>query len=295
MSAASLPLALALTESLALWSIAHHLPVASVTDGELAGFVRGVVAALSGAFVSLMLGLVGGGGSILAVPLMLYAVGLASPHLAIGTAALAVAGSAYINLIPHARAGHVRWGPALVFAASGVFGATLGSSLGKLIDGQKLLVYFAALMAVVAFLMLRPRAATASAPHDVRVNALGAYPRLCGTGIGAGSLSGFFGIGGGFLVVPGLMIAGRMPIVDAIGTSLFAVGTFGMTTALNYAASGQVNWHVAAEFIAGGTVGGWLGSRLSSRLACRRGVLNTLFAALIVLVAAYTLYRAHQG
>jgi len=202
--------------------------------------MQGAAAALCGGFASFSLGLVGGGGSILAVPLILYVVGLQNAHVAIGTAALAVAASAYINMIPHARAGHVRWGPAFAFAASGVLGAALGSTIGKLVDGQKLIMYFAFLMCFVAFLMLRPTqrslfSVTATSPSTP-------YRRLCGTGLGAGSLSGFFGIGGGFLVVPGLMFAGRLPIVDAIGTSLFAVGSFGLTTAVNYSIAGQVDW-----------------------------------------------------
>ncbi len=252
---------------------------------------QGIAAALCGGFVSFSLGLVGGGGSILAVPLILYVVGVHNPHVAIGTAALAVAASAYINMIPHARAGHVRWGPAFAFAASGVLGATLGSTIGKLVDGQKLLTYFAFLMCFVAFLMLRPRPATAAA---TTINPT-PYPRLCGTGLGAGSLSGFFGIGGGFLVVPGLMFAGRMQIVDAIGTSLFAVGSFGLTTAINYSLSGQVDWLIAAEFVGGGVLGGLLGTRAASHLARKRGALNLVFSAMIVSVAAYMLYHAWQA
>ena len=116
--------------------------------------------------------------------------------------------------------------------------------------------------------------------------------RLGGTGLGAGSLSGFFGIGGGFLVVPGLMFAARLPIVEAVGTSLFVVGSFGLTTAVNYAASGDVAWGVAAEFVAGGIVGGWFGARLACRLAKRRGALNLVFSAMIMGVAAYILWRA---
>jgi uncharacterized protein len=252
---------------------------------------QGVAAALCGGFVSFSLGLVGGGGSILAVPLILYVVGLHNPHIAIGTAALAVAASAYINMIPHARAGHVRWGPAFAFAASGVLGAALGSSVGKLVDGQKLVTYFACLMCVVAFLMLRPKPQTASTNAAYPTP----YPRLCGTGLGAGSLSGFFGIGGGFLVVPGLMFAGRLPIVDAIGTSLFAVGSFGLTTAVNYSISGQVDWLIAAEFVGGGVIGGWLGTRAASRLARKRGALNLVFSAMILSVAAYMLYHSWQA
>ncbi|WP_174254678.1 sulfite exporter TauE/SafE family protein [Burkholderia sp. S171] len=253
--------------------------------------IQAIAAVLCGGFVSFSLGLVGGGGSILAVPLILYVVGVHNPHIAIGTAALAVAASAYINMIPHARAGHVRWGPAFAFAASGVLGATLGSTVGKLVDGQKLLTYFAFLMCFVAFLMLRPRpsATVGGSPFPTP------YPRLCGTGLGAGSLSGFFGIGGGFLVVPGLMFAGRMQIVDAIGTSLFAVGSFGLTTAINYSLSGQVDWLVAAEFVGGGVVGGLLGTQAASRLAKKRGALNRVFSAMIISAAAYMLYHSWQA
>jgi hypothetical protein len=160
---------------------------------------QGFAAALCGGFVSFSLGLVGGGGSILAVPLILYVVGVHNPHIAIGTAALAVAASAYINMIPHARAGHVRWGPAFAFAASGVLGATLGSSVGKLIDGQKLLTYFAFLMCFVAFLMLRPRPlAPATAGAYPTPHALFAFVR---NGIGRRKLVGIFwnrrGLSGG--------------------------------------------------------------------------------------------------
>ncbi|MFT4502876.1 sulfite exporter TauE/SafE family protein [Caballeronia sp. 15711] len=256
-----------------------------------AAVTQAIAAVLCGGFVSFSLGLVGGGGSILAVPLILYVVGVHNPHIAIGTAALAVAASAYINMIPHARAGHVRWGPAFAFAASGVLGAMLGSSIGKLVDGQRLLTYFAFLMCFVAFLMLRPRPSFTAVAGAYPTP----YPRLCGTGLGAGSLSGFFGIGGGFLVVPGLMFAGRMQIVDAIGTSLFAVGSFGLTTAINYSLSGQVDWLVAAEFIGGGVVGGLLGTQAACRLARKRGALNRVFAAMIISVATYMLYHSWQA
>jgi uncharacterized membrane protein YfcA len=232
--------------------------------------------------------LIGGGGSILAVPLILYVVGLNNPHVAIGTAALPVAANAFINIIPHARAGRVRWGPAVAFAASGVLGAALGSSVGKLVDGQRLITYFACLMGVVACLMLWARPASKVAQTKDRA----VYRRLCGTGLGAGGISGFFGIGGGFLVVPGLMFAGRMPIVEAVGTSLFAVGSFGMTTAINYSLAGQVDWLVATEFVAGGMIGGLVGARASGRVAKRKGMLNIIFSIMILLVAAYMLYRS---
>ncbi len=91
----------------------------------------------SGGLVGLVLGLIGGGGSIVATPLLLYAVGL-SPHMALGTGALAVSANAFANLVGHARAGNVRWGVAAVFSAMGVIGALIGSTLGKAVDGQRL-------------------------------------------------------------------------------------------------------------------------------------------------------------
>src|SRR5580693_10588172 len=109
----------------------------------------------SGALVGFSLGLVGGGGSILATPLLLYVVGVAQPHVAIGTGALAVSVNAFANFGGHARAGNVRWRCAVIFAVIGVAGAAFGSMLGKQIDGKQLLFLFAILMIVVGVLMLR--------------------------------------------------------------------------------------------------------------------------------------------
>ena len=111
---------------------------------------QGVLGLASGALVGFSLGLVGGGGSILAVPLMVYVVGVPEPHVAIGTSAIAVAANAAINLSNHARGGTVVWSCALTFAAAGIVGAFLGSMLGKMIDGQKLLALFALVMLVIA-------------------------------------------------------------------------------------------------------------------------------------------------
>ena len=105
-------------------------------------------------------------------------------------------------------------------------------------------------------------------------------------------MSGFFGIGGGFLIVPGLMLATGMPILNAVGSSLLAVGAFGITTAANYALSGWVDWLLSAVFVAGGILGGLGGVKLAHGLAARRGLLNTVFACLIFVVAAYVLYRS---
>ena len=247
-----------------------------------------ILTVLSGSLVGFSLGLIGGGGSILAVPLLLYVVGIKDPHVAIGTSALAVAVNAFANLIGHWRAGTVKWPCAAVFAASGIAGAVIGSSLGKLVEGQKLLILFAAVMVAVGAAMLRPR--VSAGDPGVRINP-GIAVRLVGIGLLAGAISGFFGIGGGFLIVPGIMLGSGMPILNAIGSSLFSVGAFGLTTAINYALSELVDWSVALEFIAGGVVGGLIGMKLAVRLSEMKRVLSYVFAAVIFAVAAYMLYR----
>src|SRR5215470_15121348 len=167
------------------------------------------LAVLSGGAVGFSLGLIGGGGSILAVPLLLYVVGIRDAHVAIGTSALSVATNAFANLIGHWRVGNVKWSCAATFAFAGIVGAAIGSTLGKLVDGQQLLFLFALAMIAVGVAMLRPRAATASG--DVRITVKMAV-RLAAIGLIVGALAGFFGIGGGFLIVPGLILATGMPI-----------------------------------------------------------------------------------
>ena len=244
---------------------------------------------LSGSLVGFSLGLVGGGGSILAVPLMVYLVGVADPHVALGTSAIAVAANAAANLANHARVGNVKWPCATVFAATGIAGAYGGSSLGKMVDGQKLLVLFALLMLVVGSLMLRKRSGEGDATVKLHRDN---FPALVALGFAAGATSGFFGIGGGFLIVPALMLATGMPILNAVGSSLVAVTAFGLTTAANYASSGYVDWILAALFVAGGVLGGLLGARSAKTLSGKRGALSTVFAALIFAIAIYTLARS---
>ncbi|WP_135467783.1 sulfite exporter TauE/SafE family protein [Crenalkalicoccus roseus] len=251
--------------------------------------LQGLLGAASGVLVGFSLGLVGGGGSILAVPLLVYLVGVPVPHLAIGTSAVAVAANAAMSLMNHARAGNVRWPCAAVFAGAGVLGAFAGAQLGKRVDGQALLAAFAVMMVVVALLMLRRR--EPGQDRRVRLNR-GNAPALVGTGLAVGALSGFFGIGGGFLIVPGLILATGMPMLQAVGTSLVAVTAFGLTTATSYAWAGLVDWTLAAVFVGGGVLGSLLGARAARALSRRRGLLTKVFAGLIILVAAYMLARS---
>jgi uncharacterized protein len=247
-----------------------------------------VLGLVSGSLVGFSLGLVGGGGSILAVPLMVYVVGVPEPHLAIGTSAIAVAANAAFNLSNHARGGTVRWSCALPFAAAGMVGAFVGSIFGKMLDGQRLLALFAMVMLVIAALMLKAR--SREGLPDVKVSWAN-LPAILGLGLATGTLSGFFGIGGGFLIVPALMLATGMSIMNAVSSSLVAVTAFGLTTAASYAYSGLISWQLAGLFIGGGVVGGLIGTRSARSLSMRRGALNIVFAAVIVAVAIYMLVR----
>ncbi len=250
--------------------------------------LQGALGVASGSLVGFSLGLIGGGGSILAVPLILYVVGVENPHVAIGTAAVAVAASAAVNLANHARQGLVRWHCALVFAAAGVIGAFGGSSLGKIVDGERLIFLFALLMMAVGVLMLRPRSEIGNPMVTLtRSNT----PALIALGFASGALAGFFGIGGGFLIVPGLMLATGMPISNSICSSLVAVTAFGLTTAANYSISNLVDWRIAMLFLAGAIFGGLAGAQLSRHLSVKRGALNKVFAALVLAVAIYMIYR----
>jgi uncharacterized protein len=242
----------------------------------------------SGMLVGFSLGLVGGGGSILAVPLMVYVVGVPEPHMAIGTSAIAVAANAAVNLSNHARGGTVMWSCALIFAAAGMAGAFGGSILGKMMDGQRLLALFAVVMIVIAMLMLKTRSRIGL--PDVKVS-MSNMPAIVGLGLATGTMSGFFGIGGGFLIVPALMLATGMPIMNAVSSSLVAVTAFGLTTAASYAWSGLVSWALAGLFVAGGIAGGLAGTRAARHLAERRGALNIVFAVVIIAVALYMLAR----
>lgn len=250
------------------------------------------LALASGAVVGLLLAVFGGGGSVLATPALIYVVGLTDPHVAIGTSAAAVAINAALNLAGHARGGRVKWPCASIFAAAGLAGALTGSSLAKQVDGQVLLGFFALAMAAIALSMMRrPRD---EGDPDVHVD----WPitlRLAPTGLATGFAAGFFGIGGGFLIVPGLIAATGMTLANAAASSLLSVALFGAATSTNYAISGLVDWPVAGLFVLGGLLGGAVGLRLAGLLAARVLLARRLFATLVLVVAAYVAWMSIAG
>jgi uncharacterized membrane protein YfcA len=249
-------------------------------------------AAASGAVVALLLTVFGGGGSVLATPLLLFVVGVADPHVAIGTSAAAVAANAMMGLAAQARAGRVKWPCALVFGAAGIAGALAGAHIAKQMDGARLLIWFAVAMALVGLSMLRsPRAVGDPGVHLTP----GLTTKLAPVGLATGLAAGFFGIGGGFLIVPGLMAATGMTLAHAAASSLVSVALFGAATSVSYAASGFVDWGVFAALVIGGALGARLGLAVSPYFAARAVLARRSFAMMIVVTAAYVAWRAAAG
>ena len=251
-----------------------------------------VLAAVGGALIGLLLSVFGGGGSVLATPLLVYVVGVRDPHVAIGTAAAAVAVNAAVGLAAQARAGRVKWPCALVFGAAGLAGTLAGAQLAKHVDGQQLLAWFALAMALIGASMLLPR----KNEGDPAVRLNGALTRrLAPMGAVVGFAAGFFGIGGGFLIVPGLMAATGMTLANAAASSLVSVVLFGAATSASYAASGLMDWPVFAALVAGGGLGALAGVPIARALGGRAQAARRGFAAMVLATAAYVAYRALHG
>lgn len=245
-----------------------------------------LLAGAGGALIGFLLALFGGGGSVLATPWLIYVVGVAQPHVAIGTSAAAVSVNALTGLAAQARAGRVKWPCATIFALTGLAGSLAGAHLGKALDGQALLFWFALAMLGIALSMALPR----KDEGDPNVHFTPQMMRkLVPAGLFTGFAAGFFGIGGGFLIVPGLMAATGMTLANAAASSLESVALFGAATSASYAWSGLVDWPLAGALIIGGFIGTAAALPLAARLSHRAALARRIFAAMIVAVALYIL------
>lgn len=247
-----------------------------------------LLAALGGVLIGLLLTVFGGGGSVLATPWLIYVVGVADTHIAIGTSAAAVAVNAATGLWAQARAGTVKWPCASVFATAGLAGALAGAEIGKTIDGATLLDWFAIAMIAIAASMLVPR--KSEGDPTVRLTPIMVW-KLAPVGLVVGFAAGFFGIGGGFLIAPGLMASTGMTLANAAASSLVSVTLFGSATSASYAFSGQIDWLLFCALVAGGGAGAALGLPVSRWLATRVTVARTGFALLVAAVAVYILLK----
>jgi hypothetical protein len=257
--------------------------------------------------VGFSLGLIGGGGSILAVPLFLYFVGLGSipdaAHVAVGTTALAVGLNAYINSYMHVRKRNVAPRVGGLFAGVGLIGSLLGAYLGRITPGESLLTYFAMAMIVLGVYMAIRRETSQAGTVNEANHVLEAFrkcPRLTLStilkvaifGFVVGLVSGYFGIGGGFLIVPSLMFSAGLCITRAIGTSLISVGTFGVASGIEYWFYGDVLVLIAILYVIGGVVGGYIGTSIAVKAP--RKTLRIAYGIIIVLVGIYMLLKIHH-
>lgn len=240
-----------------------------------------------GAAVGVVLGLLGGGGSILAVPALVY--GLGQPvGQAVPTSLLVVAVAAGWGASTHWRDGEVRWRLAVTFAAAGALAALAGAAAHRALDEDVVLAGFGALMLAVAGRMLRPGRPvdTACAVSGGR-NWRGCLPVVLSAGAGVGFLTGLFGVGGGFVVVPALVLLVGLPMPAAIGTSLLVVALNAGVALLAHWGHASLDPAVTAVFGTGAVAGSLLGARLAVRSDPTR--LRTGFALLVLGVGAFVL------
>lgn len=237
--------------------------------------------------IGLSLGLLGGGGSILTVPILVYAAHLA-PKTAIATSLLVVAVTSVAAVLPHARAGRVRFRTAFALGPAAMLGAFAGGRLAKLVPEHVLLVAFAVTMLFTAMAMLRRRkgiAAEGPAPRSPTPR----YVRLAIEGAGLGLVTGLIGAGGGFLVVPALVLLGRMPMSEAVGTSLVVIAMNAFAGLAGYVGHVDVPWTLAAGVSGAAVLGAFAGSHLVGRVP--EAMLRPLFGWFVVVMAAFVLGR----
>ena len=264
--------------------------------------MRALLASPLGFLIGVSLGALGGGGSILAVPALVYAAGQA-PTEATTTSLVLVALSAAIGIVPHWRAHHVRFGAGIVFGATGIGGSLLGSYWNQSADPDVLLLAFAAVMLAAAFGMWRridaaPRPAprsvgAAAAPGSLRAHTpidARTIAKVVVAGTIVGLLTGFFGVGGGFVIVPALVIALDFEMPDAVGTSLLVIAINSVVALSTRLHGDAIEWGTVVPF----TIASLLGVVVGSRLASTRppASLQKGFVGLLVVVALYTGIRS---
>jgi uncharacterized protein len=210
-------------------------------------------------FVGIALGLLGGGGSILTVPLLAYVAGMDAKQ-AIATSLLVVGVTSAVGAVSHARAGRVQWRTGLIFGGAGMAGAYAGGVLARFIPGTILLIGFAVMMIATAIAMLRGRKNVEASDGTYRMPVI----KILAEGLIVGLVTGLVGAGGGFLVVPALALLGGLPMPVAVGTSLIVIAMKSFAGLGGYLSSVQIDWGVALAVTAAAVVGALIGARLTA-------------------------------
>ncbi len=276
--------------------------------------MRVFLASPLGFLIGLSLGALGGGGSILAVPMLVYAAGQ-DPKAATATSLLLVGAASLVGMVGHWRSGRVRVTTGVTFGLVGIGGSLVGSALNKRLDPDMLLLGFSVLVVIAAWRMLTacptctrvgeertlvdssgvPGQAPVS-PGDDPVSTLQSVrvATIVAAGTGVGFLTGLFGVGGGFVIVPALALLLALPMPEAIGTSLLVIAiNSGVALTTRLATAATIEWRVTIPFTIAAVAGVLSGSRVAGRLDPERSL--KWFSGLLVAVAAYTATRAVQG
>lgn len=269
--------------------------------------LRALAASPLGFLIGMSLGALGGGGSILAVPVLVFVVGQ-TPAAATTTSLLVVGSAAVVGAIRHWRHGRVRLGPGLLFGVLGIAGSIAGSALNRRLDDDVLLLAFAGLILVAVWRIVagcpsctsvgeRRALLTEPSPDGGGVAvrrrlATGRLLELVVAGTVVGFLTGLFGVGGGFVIVPALALVLHYSMPEAIGTSLVVIA---VNTAMAFVArlGGTIDWGTTLLFAAAAMAGVGAGTRIADRIEPK--TMQRSFAALLVALALYTGGRAAAG
>ncbi|MEZ4369767.1 MAG: sulfite exporter TauE/SafE family protein [Polyangiaceae bacterium] len=239
-----------------------------------------VVALLLAALIGISLGLLGGGGSILTLPILSYVMHI-PPKPAITMSLIVVGVTSAVATIQHARNGNVRWGTGLFFGASSMLGAFLGGRLSSYIPGAVLLGGFGVMMLVTSLAMLRGRKEPAP---DAKPRSLWLIPLQ---GFMVGAVTGLIGAGGGFLVVPALALFARVPMKQAVGTSLFVIAMNTFAGAAGHFGHVTIDWTLTAGFSVAAVLGTFIGTRLARGL--NQETLRRAFAFFVLLMGFFVI------
>lgn len=243
------------------------------------------LALLFGTLIGVLLGLLGGGGSILAVPALVYAVGL-DMEQAIPVSLIVIGVASAVGALPKIRVGHVQWRLAAVFAAAGIPATFAGAAIGSHLPQSALLLGFATVMVLAGIRMLRDDGPTGTAcDTDGGIDWRRCAPRSIPAGLAVGLLTGLFGVGGGFLIIPALVLMLGVDMPIAVGTSLLIITANSAAGVVSHLHGLHINWAIAAAFAGTATVASLIAGHLGTRLNTDR--LQRWFALLVFAVAAF--------
>jgi len=251
-----------------------------------------ILAWIGALFIGITLGLLGSGGSILTVPVLTYLVGQET-KVAIAGSLMIVAIISVFAAIPYALQKQVKWRTVVIFGVPGMVGAMAGAWGAHFVSDSVQMLIFTALLLAASYLMFKPMELDADTEHEER-----AMAKIALDGLIVGAITGLVGVGGGFLIIPALVILGGLSMRLAVGTSLIIIAIKSLAGFVGYmpvleALELSVDWHIIWIFSAIGIVGGWLGHKISAKVNQEK--LKQGFAVFLVLMGLFILYKNLPG